>query len=69
MAKLIVYPAPGEESEVDLSDRPSVSIGRHRNNDIVLKWRMASRSHAAVQARSGRFFVIDAQSYNGTFVN
>lgn len=69
MPKLIVpSDAPGD-LEFDLDGVDLVTIGRDKESDIVLKWRMASRRHATVVARDGRYYVIDGESYNGTFVN
>ena len=45
----------------------SITIGRDAVNQIVLSTRRASRNHARIEARQGRFFVKD-NSTNGTFV-
>jgi len=45
----------------------SVQMGRGDNNDIVVVSLFASRVHARVEARDGRFVLIDLSS-NGTFV-
>jgi class 3 adenylate cyclase len=50
----------GEESN-------SVAMGRDAQNDIVIADRMASRMHARVERRSGKFVLIDHSS-NGTYV-
>jgi len=47
--------------------RPILLMGREEGNDIVVLDRRASRHHARIEWRSGRFFLID-QSSNGTFV-
>jgi pSer/pThr/pTyr-binding forkhead associated (FHA) protein len=44
-------------------------FGRTADNDIVVKDAAASRSHAKVYERRGRFFVEDSGSANGTRVN
>ncbi len=46
-----------------------VSIGRGEENDIALAGASVSRQHARVLERSGRWFVEDRGSYNGTFLN
>lgn len=52
--------------DVDES-RPAVSLGRQVHNDIVVNDGRASRSHARVEYRRGKFVLID-QSANGTYV-
>jgi FHA domain len=46
-----------------------VSIGRGRENDLVIPSNAVSRNHAAVLERAGRWYVEDRGSYNGTFLN
>lgn len=47
-----------------------VSIGRARNNDIVLRDASVSKFHAWLKCdESGTFYAGDASSHNGTFVN
>ncbi|MDH5674159.1 MAG: GGDEF domain-containing protein [Myxococcales bacterium] len=45
------------------------SIGRDRENDIVLDSDSVSRRHAKLEHRDGHFYVIDLDSTNGTFLN
>lgn len=46
------------------------TIGRSKNNDIVIKDHCISRNHALLQsAETGDFYLIDLGSCNGTFVN
>ncbi len=52
--------------EMDES-RPSATIGRQLHNDIVVKDRGVSRSHARIEYNRGKFVLID-QSTNGTYV-
>jgi class 3 adenylate cyclase len=52
--------------EVDES-RPAVSLGRQLHNDIVVNDGRASRSHARVEYRRGKFVLVD-QSANGTYI-
>lgn len=49
------------------ADRPVVTIGRQEHNDIVIEDGCVSRSHARVEYRRGRFFLVD-ESSNGTYV-
>jgi class 3 adenylate cyclase len=52
--------------EVDEA-RPVVSLGRQLHNDIVVNDGRASRSHARVEYRRGKFVLVDL-SANGTYV-
>jgi class 3 adenylate cyclase len=54
--------------EIEMGDtRPSVTLGRDAQNDIVIGDRMASRLHARIERRSGKFVLVDHSS-NGTYV-
>jgi len=55
--------------EYALSDGAKLSIGRHSENDIVLKDMSVSRQHATVEVRGQKLLVFDAGSKNGTIVN
>ena len=48
-------------------DRPTVTMGRQRHNDIEIVDTRVSRSHARIEFRQGRFILID-HSTNGTYV-
>jgi len=48
-------------------NRPSISLGRHASNDIVVKDVHVSRVHAQVEYNRGKFVLID-QSSNGTYL-
>jgi adenylate cyclase len=48
--------------------RTSIVMGRGEENDIVVLDPLASRLHARIEYRRGRFVLID-QSLNGTFVS
>jgi len=50
-------------------DKDIVSIGRSRDNDVVIENLAVSRNHARIRHESGRYFVSDLNSANGTFVN
>src|SRR5262249_21683169 len=49
-------------------DRPA-TLGRNRNNTIVLLDEHASRWHAEVFAEAGRWFIRDCDTMNGTRLN
>lgn len=46
-----------------------ISIGRARNNDIVIEDASVSKMHAHLIEESGSFKIADASSHNGTVVN
>ncbi len=52
-----------------LLDQPTISVGSHRSNDIVLGAETVSRRHAMFTREAGRFTLSDLGSTNGTFVN
>jgi adenylate cyclase len=56
----------GQEMHVD-TGRPSVVLGRQDQNDLVVREVTASRVHARIEYRRGRFILVD-QSTNGTCV-
>ncbi|HWR68572.1 MAG TPA: adenylate/guanylate cyclase domain-containing protein [Desulfomonilia bacterium] len=47
---------------------PAATLGRHAQNDLVVDDVIASRSHARIEYRRGKFVLID-QSTNGTYVS
>jgi uncharacterized membrane protein YhaH (DUF805 family) len=49
------------------STRPLLRMGRGRENDLVVSDTFASSTHARIECRGNRFFLVD-QSLNGTFV-
>jgi len=50
-------------------DKPETTVGRGRDNDIVLPSDCVSRRHARLEQRGGNLFVVDLVSTNGTFIN
>ncbi|HSG98809.1 MAG TPA: FHA domain-containing protein [candidate division Zixibacteria bacterium] len=50
-------------------DKRRVSIGRTKENDIVLENRGVSRKHALIEFNDSGPVVIDNESLNGTFLN
>jgi len=58
------------EKEVILDDRqrPSLTMGRGQENDLVVKGNLVSRLHARVEAGKNRFMLVD-ESTNGSFVH
>lgn len=57
-----------EGRKVELGgQRTSVTLGRGQNNDLITSESLASRTHARIEYRHGKFLLQD-QSTNGTFV-
>lgn len=52
-----------------VTEKKRISIGRTRENDIVLENRGVSRKHALIEMNDKAAVVIDNESLNGTFVN
>ncbi|HQI01068.1 MAG TPA: adenylate/guanylate cyclase domain-containing protein [Deltaproteobacteria bacterium] len=57
----------GEQDLFVDTGRPSVVLGRQAQNDLVVREATASRVHARIEYRRGKFVLID-QSTNGTCV-
>jgi class 3 adenylate cyclase len=55
-----------EELRLD-QDMDTVILGRHQKADLVVNDSMASREHARLECRRGRFILTD-QSTNGTYI-
>jgi pSer/pThr/pTyr-binding forkhead associated (FHA) protein len=53
----------------DLSETFRVAVGRHHSNDIQLRSRRVSSSHAEILSEVEGLFVRDLGSTNGTYVN
>jgi adenylate cyclase len=56
----------GREIRLD-EHKTAVSLGRDAQNDIVIADKMASRIHARIERRRGKYVLVD-QSTNGTYV-
>jgi len=50
-------------------DRPTFTIGRHPDNDIVIDHMGVSGKHAQLSVDGQAIVLTDLQSTNGTFVN
>jgi diguanylate cyclase (GGDEF)-like protein len=67
---VVIYaPVAADLGRRNVLDRELVTIGRDRENDIVLDSDSVSRRHARVEHREGHFYLTDLDSTNGTYVN
>ncbi len=67
---VVIYsPVQSDLGRRHLLDRPVTTIGRGRDNDIVLASDCVSRRHLRLEHRSNGLYLIDLQSTNGTFIN
>jgi two-component system cell cycle response regulator len=67
---VVIYaPIQGNLGRRFLLQREIMSIGRDRENDIVLESDSVSRRHAKIEHRDARIFLLDLDSTNGTFIN
>lgn len=55
--------------EESYSITSSITIGRSNKNDIVIKDPFLSKIHARIEKENNQYFIEDANSSNGTFVN
>jgi pSer/pThr/pTyr-binding forkhead associated (FHA) protein len=58
----------GEEKSFPLA-RDTYTLGRHRNNDIVITDPKVSSFHARIDRTPDAFMLVDLKSRNGSFVN
>jgi len=49
--------------------RPTVTLGRSLDNDVILQDARVSRHHAQLRRRAGRYVIYDSGSSGGTLVN
>lgn len=57
----------GRELQLDDRQRPSITIGRGDENDLVVRGNLVSRLHARIEAGKNHFVLVD-ESTNGSFV-
>ena len=57
------------DEETFYLNKPIINLGRHSNNDIVLRDPMVSRHHLQLRADKGRYIIFDLGSRGGTSVN
>jgi signal transduction histidine kinase len=68
MARLVLDPGQSTEQIFELKKGPT-TLGRAKENDIVILDGSLSRMHARIDATGDRTIISDLQSSNGTFVN
>lgn len=68
MFKVTVSDKSGHQSRLDFN-KPEISIGRMKGNDIVLPKGNVSKRHATIYLRDKSFYVNDHGSTNGTYIN
>lgn len=49
--------------------KPVTTVGRSSSNDVVIDETSISRLHFRLENRNGRYFLLDNNSSNGTFIN
>jgi adenylate cyclase len=76
VARSVKSPAPQDsrltlrfhEQTIELGRmRPGATMGRHRQNDLIVDDVLVSRIHARIEYRKGRFVLVD-MSTNGTYL-
>ncbi|WP_236644396.1 ATP-binding protein [Sorangium cellulosum] len=65
----LIHNPGGPEEQVFFIGGASVTIGRAEDQAICIPHRSLSRSQARIELSEGKFFIVDLQSKNGTFVN
>ena len=67
VSRLILYVA-NKESSFPLT-RDAYTLGRHKNNDIVINDPKVSSFHARIDRTAEGFVMVDLKSRNGSFIN
>lgn len=67
---VVIYaPTPRDLGKRFLLTKSELTIGRDRENDIILQSDSVSRRHCRIERRGDHLTIIDLDSTNGTFVN
>ncbi len=67
---VVIYaPSSTDLGKRYLLDAQTTTIGRGRDNDIILTSDCVSRRHARLEERSDGLYLVDAGSTNGTYIN
>ena len=62
----LLQPSRGQPMRLD---RPTITLGRHNTNDIIVSEKRVSRFHAEIRYEHGQFMLYDLQSVNGVQVD
>jgi pSer/pThr/pTyr-binding forkhead associated (FHA) protein len=57
------------QGETVVLDQEKMVFGRHQSCDFVLMHPTVSRRHFTIERTAGKYFIVDGESNNGTFVN
>ncbi len=60
---------PGEKSVRSYTSLGDINIGRAEDNNLILDDETASRHHARIFSRYGKWYIADLDSTHGTYVN
>ncbi len=69
MSFSLVLNEKGGAVETKNFDKDEITIGRVKDNDIVLPKNNISKRHARIVRKEGRFKIVDLKSTNGTYIN
>src|SRR5580658_9376203 len=64
--RLVSLSSPTREYSLD---KPTIAIGSHPKNDVVVDDTTVSRRHATITRKADGFELADLGSTNGTFIN
>ena len=67
-SRLLLMKEDGTETSFPLT-KDTYTVGRHRNNDIVISDPKVSSFHARLDRAPSGFMVVDLKSRNGSFIN
>ena len=67
--KLLRFMGGESAGETIILRRPTVTVGRALDNDVIIDSAEVSRHHARIEAREGVFTITDLGSTNGTSIN
>lgn len=65
----LIFGSGSQERNLKIVPGTEYILGRSPSADLVLEDRESSKRHALIYARGERFYAVDLQSSNGTFVN
>src|SRR5436190_1319371 len=68
-ARLMIVRGEATPTVCDLDPESPLTLGRSRENDVVLHDEHASRQHAQIYHQGGHWFIHDCRTRNGTRIN